>query len=90
MFDFEGNGALAVDGAADDNVALALGDGFRFTRQHGLVGRGLALDDDAVCGNFLTRLDQKTLAALEGTDAYLLNSAVAVQEVGCIRYECRQ
>jgi len=27
MLDLDGNGALAVDGATDDNVALALGDG---------------------------------------------------------------
>ncbi len=89
-FDLDGQRAFAVDGAADDLAAGLLGDRGRFPGEHRLIDRALALHDDTVRGDLLTRLDQDLVIHRQFAQRHVLHAAVGHELVGVGGHEFGQ
>src|SRR6516164_738603 len=84
MPNLDNNGAFAIDCAADDSVTFLFRNRFGFAGQHGFVGRGLALNNEAVRRNSLAWLYQEMLPTFERRDGDLAGATVAVKKMRCI------
>ena len=81
LLDLECEGGFAVDGTANRLVAFALFDGHALARQHSLVERGVAFDDEAVGRHLFAGLDEYAVAPPQFGDRHVFDASILSKSV---------